>query len=74
MTKFQEKQTKFVEFAIERRATGPLSERITPEEEKANTDFIESEFRRAELSTGYLEYIDNDPVRKIDLFEILIGA
>ena len=61
----KEKQAKFVEFAIERRATGPLSDRITREEEAKNTEMVLSEFRRAELSSGFLEYIDNDPVRNL---------
>jgi hypothetical protein len=50
-------------FAESRIATGPLADRISKEDEDTAFEIKYEEYRSVKLSQGYLEYIDNDPVR-----------
>eukprot|EP00345_Euplotes_harpa_P011511 CAMPEP_0168356368 /NCGR_PEP_ID=MMETSP0213-20121227/25108_1 /TAXON_ID=151035 /ORGANISM="Euplotes harpa, Strain FSP1.4" /LENGTH=96 /DNA_ID=CAMNT_0008368763 /DNA_START=1 /DNA_END=291 /DNA_ORIENTATION=+ len=56
-----EKQRLFHEFALQRRATGALSERVSLDDEKQATQIFYEEYRQVHLSKVSLEYIDNDP-------------
>ena len=50
-------------FADSRVATGPLADRVSKEDEDTAFEINYEEYRSVKLSQGYLEYIDNDPVR-----------